>query len=128
MSSFLELVGNVVRDPMRATTKTGKDVTRFDLAVNPPHAEGEEDGASYYNVSCYDSLARNVYETIHKGYRLIVSGHIEIRDVENEDGSTRRYVNVLANAVGLELRFQSYNPAAVAFRAEPGNERDDGDF
>ena len=115
MSSNIILVGNVVREPTQTQTKGGKDVTRFDLAVNPPRSEGVEDGASYYNVSCFDSLARNVFETIHKGFRLIVSGHIEVRDVDGDDGSTHRYVNVLANAVGLELRFQSFNPAAVRF-------------
>jgi single-strand DNA-binding protein len=123
-NSAVVLVGNVVREPKKTQSQNGNAVCRFDIAVNRPSREVEVP-PSFYNVTCFSELAQNVYETVHQGTRVIVSGNIEVKDVNKEDGGKVRFVNVLADAIGVELRFNLADVKQGIQRAEPGNERDE---
>ena len=123
-NSFVVLVGNVVREPKKSQSQKGNAVCRFDIAVNRPSRDAEPP-PSYYNVTCFSELAENVYETLHQGTRVIVSGNIEVKDVNKENGEKVRFVNVLADSVGVELRFNIADVRPGIARPEPGNEREE---
>jgi single-strand DNA-binding protein len=76
--------GNLVADPKPlATSRTGKPVTEFRMAVNRPDQEAE-----FYDVTAWEDQAKNVVESLHKGDRVTVYGRLEpAREFERQDGS-----------------------------------------
>ena len=54
---------------------------------------------------CWRELAENVALTLAKGMRVIVTGRMEQRSWETEDGERRSKVEIVAEEVGPSLRF-----------------------
>ena len=109
MSSTVTVVGNLTRDPELRFTPTGAPVTSFGVAVNRRWQNREsqqwEEQVSYFNVTCWRDLAHNVAESLEKGARVIVSGRLEQRSWETQDGEKRSVVEIVADEVGPSLRW-----------------------
>lgn len=103
--SNITLIGNLTRDPELKFTQSGKAQTRFSIAVNRRwQREGTwEEQTSYFDVTTWAVLAENVANTLTKGNRVIVTGRLEQRTWETKDGEKRSTVEVVADAVGLDL-------------------------
>lgn len=101
----ITLVGNLTRDPELKFTQTGKAQTRFSMAVNRRwQKNGEwEEQVSYFDVTCWAILAENVANGVTKGARVIVTGRLEQRSWETKEGEKRSTIEVVADAVGLDL-------------------------
>lgn len=101
----ITLIGNLTRDPELKFTQTGKAQTRFSIAVNRRwQKNGEwEEQVSYFDVSCWAVLAENVANAATKGARVIVTGRLEQRSWETKEGEKRTTIEVVADAVGLDL-------------------------
>jgi single-stranded DNA-binding protein len=56
-------------------------------------------------VVCFGSLAENVCETCHKGSHVVVAGRLEDDTWTGRDGIERVSEKIIADAVGLDLRF-----------------------
>lgn len=118
------LVGNVTRDPELRFTPSGAPVANFGLAVNRRWMNRQtnewEEQVSFFDVVCWREMAENVADTLTKGSRTIVSGRLEQRSWETQDGDKRSKVEVVADEVGPSLRWA---------RAEvTRNERKEGGF
>jgi single-strand DNA-binding protein len=103
------LIGNVTRDPELRFSPSGVANTKFGLAVgfrrqNRQTQEWEET-TSFFDVVCFNQLAENAAESLQKGARVIVTGRIEIRDWEGQDGKKGRSVELIADEVGPSLRW-----------------------
>jgi single-strand DNA-binding protein len=103
------LIGNVTRDPELRFTASGQQLAQFGLAVNrrwqnKQSNEWEED-VSFFDVVCWRDLAENVSESVAKGTRVIVSGRMEQRSWESQDGDKRSKVEVIADEIGPSLRW-----------------------
>jgi single-strand DNA-binding protein len=103
--STVTLVGNLTRDPELKFTQTGKAQTRFSIAVNRRwQKDGNwEEQTSYFDVTCWAVLAENVANQVTKGTRVIVSGRIEQRSWETKEGDKRSTIEIIADAVGIDL-------------------------
>jgi len=101
----ITLVGNLTRDPELKFTQGGKAQTRFSIAVNRRwQKNGEwEEQVSYFDVTCWAILAENVANAATKGARVIVTGRLEQRSWETKEGEKRSTIEVVADAVGLDL-------------------------
>jgi len=101
----ITLVGNLTRDPELKFTQGGKAQTRFSIAVNRRwQKNGEwEEQVSYFDVTCWAILAENVANAATKGARVIVTGRLEQRSWETKEGDKRSTIEVVADAVGLDL-------------------------
>ena len=101
----ITLVGNLTRDPELKFTQGGKAQTRFSIAVNRRwQKNGEwEEQVSYFDVTCWAILAENVANAATKGSRVIVTGRLEQRSWETKEGDKRSTIEVVADAVGLDL-------------------------
>ena len=64
----VSVTGNVTRDPELRFTQGGMAVASFGLAWNKRKQDGEEE-VSFFDVTCFRSLAENVAESITKGTR-----------------------------------------------------------
>lgn len=118
------LVGNCTRDPELRFTPTGMAVATFGLAVNRRWQNKQsnewEEAVSFFDVTCWQTLAENVAESVQKGARVVVAGRLDQRSWETQDGDKRSKVEVVADEVAPSLR---YATAAVT-----KNERRGGDF
>lgn len=109
------LVGNLTRDPELRYTQSGKPLTTFTIAWNKAPRPGEQGGertACFFDVTCWDSLAENVSASLTKGNRVTVTGRLDHRRWEAQDGSPRSKVEIIADDVAPSLRWASADVAA----------------
>jgi single-strand DNA-binding protein len=103
------LVGNCGRDPEIRYTQGGQAKAEFGLAVSRrwnDRASGEQrEQTSWFNVVVWGQLAENVAESIAKGTRVIVTGRLEQRTWETDQGEKRNVVDVVADEVAPSLRW-----------------------
>jgi single-strand DNA-binding protein len=117
------IVGNVTRDPEIRYTPSGQANASFGVAVNRRWQNRQtnewEERVSFFNVVCWREMAENVAESIGKGSRVVVTGRLEQRSWETENGEKRSVVEIVADEVGPSLRWAT---AAIT-----RNERRGGD-
>jgi single-strand DNA-binding protein len=109
MDNNVTLVGNVTRDPEIRYTPSGQTVATFGLAVNrrwqnKSNNEWEEQ-VSFFDVKCWSQMAENVSESVQKGTRVIVTGRLEQRSWETDNGDKRSKIEVVADEVAPSLRW-----------------------
>jgi len=93
--------GFVTREPVVRTTKTGKTVCSFSLAVNHFVKEGAEPGVSYIDVETWEKLAETCAKSVAKGKKVLVIGGLRQDRWEGSDGKTQTKIKI----VGTEVRF-----------------------
>ena len=103
-NNTVTVVGNVTRDPELRFTPGGAPVASFGLAWNRKDQNGEE-VVSFFDITCWRSLAENVAESITKGQRVIVYGRLDQRSWENQEGERRSKVEIIADEVAPSLRW-----------------------
>jgi single-strand DNA-binding protein len=117
------LVGNVTRDPELRFTPSGQAVATFGLAVNrrwQNRSNNEwEEQTSFFDVKCWAQMAENVGESLHRGARVVVSGRLEQRSWETENGDKRSKVEVVADEIAPSLRWATVEITKNE-RREPG--------
>src|SRR5580765_3084793 len=106
--SSVTIVGNVTRDPEIRYTAGGAAKASFSVAVgrrwqNRQTNEWEEQ-TSFLNVVCWREMAENVAQSIGKGSRVVVTGRLEQRSWETDNGDKRSVVEIVADEVGPSLR------------------------
>ena len=105
----VELIGNITRDPELRFTPSGAAVANFGLAVNRRWRNQQtnewEEQVSFFDIVCWRELAENVTESLTKGSRVMVSGRLDQRSWETQDGDKRSKVEVVADEIGPSLRW-----------------------
>ena len=118
MSNATTVTGNLTREPEIRYTKDGQATTLLGLAVNRRWQDRTthrwEEATSFFDVVCWRELAENVALSLTKGMRVMVTGRLEQRSWENEEGGRRSRVEIVADEVGPSLRFAT----ADVLRAE----------
>jgi single-strand DNA-binding protein len=103
------IAGNLTRDPEIRYTRDGQATTSLSVAVNRRWQNRQtqewEESASFFDIVCWRDLAENVALSLAKGARVVVTGHLEERRWETEDGETRSKVELVADEIGASLRF-----------------------
>ena len=103
------IVGNVTRDPEMRYTAGGAANTTFGVAVNRRWMNRQtnewEERVSFFNVVCWREMAENVAESLGKGARVVVTGRLEQRSWETDNGEKRSVVEIAADEVGPSLRW-----------------------
>jgi single-strand DNA-binding protein len=103
------LVGNVTRDPELRYTPSGQAVASFGLAVNRRwqnrQTQDWEEQVSFFDITCWAQMAENVGESVQKGTRVLVSGRLQQRSWETDNGEKRSKVEVVADEIAPSLRW-----------------------
>jgi len=108
------IVGNVTRDPELRFTPSGAAVCNFGVAWNNRRKDqrGETvEEVSFFDVTCWSSLAENTAETLTKGMRVVVYGRLEQRSWETNEGDKRSKVELVADDVAPSLRWATADVA-----------------
>jgi single-strand DNA-binding protein len=107
--STVTLVGNVTRDPELRFTPTGQATASFGLAVNRRWQNRQtqewEEQVSFFDIVCWREMAENVAESVTRGSRVVVTGRLEQRSWETQDGEKRSKIEVVADEIGPSLRW-----------------------
>jgi single-strand DNA-binding protein len=117
------LTGNITRDPELRFTPSGQAVATFGLAVNRRWQNRQtnewEEQTSFFDVKCWAQMAENVSESLSRGSRVVVTGRLEQRSWETDQGDKRSKVEVVADEIAPSLRWATAQVTK--------NERRDGD-
>ena len=116
------IVGNATRDPELRFTPSGTPLCSFGVAWNRRFERGGEqvEEVSFFDVTCWSSLAENVAESITKGARVVVSGRLDQRSWETPEGERRSKVEIVADDVAPSLRWASAQINRNEFREGNG--------
>ena len=98
------ITGNVTRDPELRFTSSGTPLCNFGVAWNKRSQNGDEE-AMFFDVTCWQSLAENVAESIGRGDRVVVSGRLNFSNWETDAGEKRSKVDITAEEVGVSLKW-----------------------
>ena len=103
------LTGNITRDPELRFTPSGQAVATFGLAVNRRWQNRQtnewEEQTSFFDVKCWAQMAENVSESLWRGSRVVVTGRLEQRSWETDNGDKRSKVEVVADEIAPSLRW-----------------------
>ena len=92
------LIGKLTRDPESGTTQSGVAYCRIGLAVNRRFSR-ENNEVDYFNVVCWRGLAENCAKILTKGRKICVSGSIQTRQYDGQDGTKRTAFDIVADEV-----------------------------
>jgi single-strand DNA-binding protein len=105
----ITVVGNVTRDPELKFLNSGQAALRLSIAVNRRWQNRQtqewEERVSYFEVVGYGTIAENAANSLTKGARVIVSGRLEQRSWETENGDKRSIVEINADEIGPSLKW-----------------------
>ena len=94
------LIGNLTRDPELSETNSGIPMCRFAIAVNRSYSSSDgERQTDFFNVVAWRNLAENVGKYCKKGNKVAVSGSIQIRNYEDNQGNRRTAVDIVAQDI-----------------------------
>lgn len=109
MDNTTTIVGNLTRDPELRFTPSGQAVTSFGVAVNRrwqnKQTQEWEEATSFFDVTAWRELAENASESLSKGSRVIVTGRLDQQTWQDQDGSNRSKVQIVADSIGPDLRW-----------------------
>lgn len=105
--STVTLVGNLTRDPELRFTQGGRAIATLGLAVSRRYQVNNEwqEQTSFFNVVAWGQLGENAASSLSKGTRGLVTGRLEQRSYETQDGEKRSVVEVIADEIGPSLRW-----------------------
>lgn len=98
------IMGNLAADPELRTVPSGQTVASFAVATNRvwKDANGEQqEQADFHDVVAWGKLAELVGQYLSKGRKVLVSGRLQQRTWEAQDGSKRKRTEIVANDVSF---------------------------
>ena len=105
--STVTITGSLTRDPELRFTQGGRGVATLGVAVNYRYQRNNEwvEEVSFFNVTAWGSLGENASASLTKGTRVIVTGRIQQRSYETQQGEKRSVVEIIADEIGPSLRW-----------------------
>jgi single-strand DNA-binding protein len=119
-ANHVTLIGNLVDDPELRFTPSGVAMAKIRFAVNRRYQkDGEwQEDTSFFGGTLWRDAAENAAESLQKGMRVIVTGRLEQRSWETQEGDKRSTVEVAVDEIGPSLRWAT---AAVTKSPRAGN-------
>lgn len=92
------LLGRLTKDvELRYTQTSNTAVLTFSLAVNHKHTkEGEEQQTDFFNIVAWGKLAEITSKYLRKGQQVLITGRLQNRNWEDEQGKKHYVTEVVA--------------------------------
>ena len=116
MLNHVTLLGRLAHDPTIRYTQTGVAVANFDLCVQVP-SKDKSAPPDFIPIVCWDRQADFVRNYLTKGRQIIVEGRITARKYTDNEGKTRKIVEVTAH----KCYFADSHGTGQSDAAEPAN-------
>ena len=93
----VELIGNLTRDPELRYTPNGAAVCTFGLATNRTYVtEGErKEEVDFHRLVSWNKLAELCNQLLKKGNKVFISGRLQTRQWEAQDGQQRNVTEIV---------------------------------
>lgn len=93
----VELIGNLTRDPELRFTPNGAAVCTFGLATNRTYvSEGEKkEEVDFHRLVAWNKLAELCNQLLKKGAKAFISGRLQTRSWEGQDGQQRQVTEIV---------------------------------
>lgn len=93
----VELIGNLTRDPELRYTPNGAAVCTFGLATNRTYVtEGErKEEVDFHRLVAWNKLAELCNQLLKKGQKAFISGRLQTRQWEAQDGTQRNVTEIV---------------------------------
>jgi single-strand DNA-binding protein len=93
----VELIGNLTRDPELRYTPQGTAVATFSIATNRTYVyEGEKrEEVDFHRIVAWNKLAELCQQLLKKGNKVFVSGRLQNRSWEGQDGQQRQTTEIV---------------------------------
>ena len=91
------VTGNLTNVPVINSTKTGKAVTKFGIAVNRPFSKDNE--VDFFNVTAWGATAEFVCNYFDKGRRALIEGRLQTSNYTDKDGNKRTGFDIIADNI-----------------------------
>lgn len=102
MLNIVALIGRLVYDPELKTTQNGINVCSFRIAVDRSFTrQGEERKADFIDVTAWRQTAEFVCKYFQKGSMIAIEGSLQTRQYQDQQGSNRTVVEIVANNVSF---------------------------
>jgi single-strand DNA-binding protein len=122
MANTTTVTGNLTREPEIRYTKEGLATAQLGVAVNRRWQDRTtqewQEATSFFDVVCWRDLAENVALSLSKGLRVIVTGRLDQRSWETDEGEHRSKVEITADEIGPSLLFATTDVQRTARRQE----------
>jgi single-strand DNA-binding protein len=124
------IVGNLTRDPELRFTPSGQATATFGVAVNRSWTDRQtnerKEATSFLDVVCWGQLAENAAQSLTRGTRVVVSGRLDQRSWENQEGEKRSKIEITADEVSPSLRWATVEITKNERRSPDGNGNGNG--
>ncbi|MEK7524806.1 MAG: single-stranded DNA-binding protein [Patescibacteria group bacterium] len=122
------LIGNLTRDPELRYTPAGTAVCTFGLATNREWVDAsgqKQEGAEFHKIVAWTKLAEICSQLLFKGRKAYVSGRLQTRNWQGQDGAERTTTEIVIDEMiafgegkgGGQPMDESYVPEASADEA-----------
>lgn len=93
----VELIGNLTKDPELRYTPSNAAVCTFSIATNRTYmVEGEKkEEADFHRIVAWNKLAELCNQLLKKGNRVFVSGRLQNRSWEDQNGQTKYMTEIV---------------------------------
>lgn len=107
-ANHVTLIGNLVDDPELRFTPSGVAMAKVRFAVSRRYQDRNgawQEDTSFFGGTLWRDAAENAAESLSKGMRVIVTGRLEQRQWETQEGEKRSMVEVAIDEIGPSLRW-----------------------
>ena len=94
MNKFIGL-GNLTRDPESKTTKSGKPVCNFSIAIN----NKVNDSVTFVDIETWNKTAENCSRFLSKGRKVLIEGRLQLNTWKSKSGENRSKIFCIADMV-----------------------------
>jgi single-strand DNA-binding protein len=105
----VSIVGNLTREPELRFTPSGQATATFGMAVNRTwtdrQSQERRESTSFFDVVCWGTLAENAATSLTRGTRVVVTGRLDQRSWETQEGDKRSKVEITADEIAPSLRW-----------------------
>ena len=120
MINNVVLVGRITKDPELRYTPSNVATVSFSIAIDRTYqSQNGERQADFINCVAWRQSAEFLAKYVKKGYMIGVTGSIQTRNYQAQDGTTRYVTEVVCNSV---QNLQGRNDAAAdnsGYQAQP---------
>nr|DAJ13452.1 MAG TPA: Single strand binding protein [Siphoviridae sp. ctAeS79] len=122
MLNVVAIQGRLTHDPELKTTPNGVSVCSFRIACERSYSsKGEERKADFFTITAWRQTAEFVCKYFQKGSMIAIEGSLQTRQYQDQQGSNRTVVEIVANKVSFCGSKSAENPATTSYEKQTAN-------
>ena len=110
----ITVIGNIGKEPDVRFNSAGKAIATFSVATT--FGKDDNKQTTWHDVVCFGEQAEQIADNLVKGCRVIVVGRLNKDTYEAKDGTKRTKVEIVADDIGVSLRWPAKSAGKPAVR------------